>query len=359
MSSLMFLLLLLAAMAWLLLPLIPALRELLHPADAEALTQVGHDAGDLAIFATGFRRYLERELASGDDPATPGQLRDGTPLLQLTGQTDVLRRAATPEGAVASLVLVNEPVVLPGNETFLYEVYARDRFVGGSDAVYRALLVERDAELGPRSRVLRWLHVEGDAVVGDAAVLEGRASVAGTMWLGANVQFGRVVAARIVSGPDDPRIPTAMEPVLASTMKLPRTAKPQRGFVRIDGDLEIPAGTSLVGHVVVYGNVSVGEGARVAGSIKSHGDCRIGRSAVVQGAIVARRSVHLGEGARSAGPVIAERDITLASGASVGRPDAPSSLTGERVTVHPGSQVFGAISARREGTTGHLAGATR
>lgn len=71
-----FLLLLAATAAWVLLPLIPALRELLRPTDAEPLNAVGHDAGDLTVFADGFRDYLARQLPA-DAIAAGAATREG------------------------------------------------------------------------------------------------------------------------------------------------------------------------------------------------------------------------------------------------------------------------------------------
>lgn len=350
-----FALLLMLTVGWVLLPLIPAIRELLRPTDATPLTQVGQDAGDLAIFAQGFRRYLERELPSDEAASTvqalSAQLRDGTPLLQLNGEAEMLRRVATPDGTIGRLVLTTHPIALTGGETFLYEVYARERFIGGPDAAYRALLTERDAELGARSRVLRWLHVEGDAVIGDGVSLEGRASSGGTMWLGTGVSFRRLRGGRVVVGREEPNEIRPLTPVIANTLKLPRSARQLRGFVRVAGDLTIPAGATFAGNLVVYGNVTIGEGARVGGSIKSHGDCTVGGRAIIDGSVVSRGDLQLCEDSRVGMPAIAEGRATILAGAAIGRADCPSSLTAESVVLHTGAQIHGAVSARTGGLT--------
>ncbi len=349
-STLTFVLILLIAVAWTLLPLIPAMRELARPVDADPLTQVGHDAGDLAIFAQGFRRYLEKELPpeppASSDSTLSSQLRDGTPLLQLNGDGGMLKRVATPDGTIGRLVVANDRLVLPGRETFLYELLVRERFVGGPDAVYRALLAEGQAELGPRSRVLRWLHVEGDVALREGVVLEGRGSANGTMWLGAGVSFRRIRAERVVAGTENPSPPPMPEPAMNSTLRLPRTARQMRGFVRVEGPLVIPSGATFAGTLVVYGDVEVGKEARIAGSIKVHGDCVVEARATVDGAIVARGDIRLVEGARVGGPVVSEGDVTAGPFTCIGRPEAPTSVAAECITLSNGAQVYGALSAR-------------
>jgi len=54
-----FLLLLAATAGWILLPLLPAIRELVAPTDAEPLNAVGHDAGDLTVFADAWRLWWQ------------------------------------------------------------------------------------------------------------------------------------------------------------------------------------------------------------------------------------------------------------------------------------------------------------
>jgi predicted acyltransferase (DUF342 family) len=305
----------------------------------------------LDIFASGFRQYLERELPSADSSGSAGpveQLRDGTPLLRLDGDVAPLKRAQSQAGTISHVVVVNQAIELPGREVFLHEVLARQRFVGGPEAVYRALLTEGDAELGPRSRVLRWLHAEGDVVLRESVVLEGRGSSVGTMWLRHDVRFTRIRAKRVVVGQGQPSATTTLQPVVSSTMRLPRTARQLRGFIRVEGDLVVPAGACLAGTVVVYGDVELGEGARVAGSIKTHRSCTLKMRSTVDGSIVARGSIELGPDTRVGGPVVAERDVVLGARTVIGMDDSPTSVAAERITLHDGAQIFGAVSARIE-----------
>ena len=355
MSLLAFALLLLVTVAWFMLPLIPALRELLRPSDAEPLTMVGQDAGDLAIFAEGFRGYLRRQLPDafslGVTSNLGAALPDGTPVVQLNGRPDVLKEVAGRDGFIDRLVVTSSPVQLPGRETFLLEVYARDDFAGGPEAVYRALLGERDVQLGLASRVLRWVHAEGNLSVGDGSTLNGRASTLGVMRLGTGVRFGRIRAAHVVVGNGTPGGPPTLSPLINSTMKMPRTAHRVRGFIRVDGNLEVPAGESWLGTVVVGGTLTVRPGGRISGNVKVHGSCSLDQDAVIEGSLVSQGDVALAKGAYVRGPVVAEGAVRLDRDSMVGSSDYPASVTGRSVVCAEGAQVFGAISPRLEGLT--------
>ena len=353
--SLGFLLLLTGAVLWMLLPLVPALRELMRPTDAGALTHVGHDSGDLSVFAEGFRRYVTQQLPAPGEESTgesgAGVLRDGTLFVRLDGVPQKLRELADARGAVRHVVVAEQATTLPGGETFLNELHAHKPFSGGPDAVYRAVLAEQDAELGAGSRVLRWAHAEGDLTVGDAATLEGRASAAGEIRLGRGVSFARLRATRIVVGDAPVAGPAAPPPVFKSTVKLTRDAQRYRGFVRVSGDLSIPDDGVLLGSLVITGTLRLGARPRISGRVEVHGDFFVGGGSGIDGALVARGRIVLGAAARANGPVIAEGALEMGENSTVGRADLPGSIVGATVLLRHGAQVFGAVSAREGGTT--------
>lgn len=374
MSVVPFLLLLAATAAWILLPVIPALRELLHPTDAEPLNAVGHDAGDLTVFADGFRDYLARQLpreggaaasissGAGMTVATTssgpsGTLGDGTPYVQLTGDALALREVALADGAVPRLVIADGPLTLPGRETFLLEFLARGPLHGGPEAIYRALLGEGDVSLGDRSEVLRWVHAAGDLALGHGCIVHGRASALGHMLLAPGVTFTRIRAARIAAvshqheaaGADTLSDPPVLPPVISGTVKLPAGATRERGYTRITGDYTVPAGGTLTGALVVLGRLVVGDGARIGGSVKVHGECVLGDDVVIDGTVVSRRGIATGARCAIRGSLAAERDATVGAGSWIGGPNLPASVAAERVVLHAGVQVFGAVSARRGG----------
>lgn len=377
MSVVPFLLLLAATAAWILLPVIPALRELLQPTDAEPLNAVGHDAGDLTVFADGFRDYLARQLpgegravasiAGGAGMAvatspdgTSGTLGDGTPYVQLTGDASVLRDVAHADGAVPRIVIADGPLTLPGGETFLLEFLARGALHGGPEAIYRALLGEGDVSLGDRSEVLRWVHAAGDLALGRDCIVHGRASALGRMLLAPAVTFTRIRAARIatVSRLDDAaglvtlEDPPVLPPVISGTVKLPTGATRERGYTRITGDFTILAGGTLTGALVVSGRLVVGDGARIGGSVKVHGECVLGDDVVIDGTLVSRRGVTMGARCYIRGSLAAERDVTVGAGSWIGGPNLPASVAADTVVLHSGVQVFGAVSARHGGRVG-------
>ena len=94
MNLLAFLVLMVLTAVWLVLPLVPALREFFRPTDIEPLTMVGRDNADIARFARNFREYLKGQLAQlQGEPDARGE------------QTAVAFARATLDGSARAVLL--------------------------------------------------------------------------------------------------------------------------------------------------------------------------------------------------------------------------------------------------------------
>lgn len=349
-----FALLLAGTLAWFLLPLIPALRELLRPTDIMPLQVVGRDAADVALFARGFHAYLGRQLSRlpTDTPEEQvGRLPDGTPFVRGRRLPEPLVEEARREEGLDRVVVLLAAGAFGGGETFLREVYATAALAGGPGSIYRALLGDQSVTLGPSSTVLRWAHARGELLVGDGCLLAGRASSDQAIRLGAGVAFDRLAAPRIVvaGGSEVPDLPPS--PAAAPLEIPPDRARLVGDHLRVEGDLTIPAGASLQGYLVVTGSLVIGAGATVTGNVKAHGDIAVGEGAQVRGALVARGSIRTALRARVTGPVVAEAEVVFGPGAMIGEPTQPTSVAAPRVELDRGVMVHGLITATDGGQT--------
>ena len=352
MTALAFLVLLVVTVAWFALPLLPAFRELYDPTDTEPLRVVERDAGDVAFFARGFRRYLERQLAALPAGAAGsdwyGRFRDGTPVLLVHALPDALRRGPRPDGAHDRVVVIEPEVTLAGGETFLLEVAARGTLHGGHGGTFRALDGLGDIHLGPASMVLRWVHADGVLSAGERSGLYGRASAGRELQLGAGVTFERLAAPVIrILG----QVPSPASPPPTAAWNPPERAVAAGDHLRIPGDVTIPEATAHEGHVVVRGTLRLGPAAAIDGSVKAHRGVALESGATVRGAIVSRTHIVLGRHTRVTGPLIAEDEILIDEGSIVGSPEAPTTVVAPRGRLAAGVVDNGQVKAT-EGTTG-------
>jgi hypothetical protein len=263
-----FLALLALTLLWFLLPLVPALRELVRPSDIAPLKVVDRSSGHVAYFARNFRQYLDQALppAAGVGDYS-GRMLDGTEFVRVNLRPAVLE-AEEDLRTQRRLVILDTPLTLEGGETFLMELYARAALVGGPRAVYRAVYAERELTLGEASQVFRWTHAGGKLTVADRAVLRGRVSSETAVSLGSEVVFERIGAPVIAVGAEHE--PPPRQPAALPLFRLPESAQRIGDHVRIEGDFEIPTGMRVSENLVVAGRLRIGLGAIVEGSVKAH-----------------------------------------------------------------------------------------
>lgn len=339
------------ALGWLLLPLLPALRELLRPKDVEPLKVVDRAAGDVAFFARNFRDYIARQM--GGLPAEAqkgdffGRLPDGTHFLRVHKQSDAVEREAHRDEQ--RLVVVDTDLTLRGREAFLMEVYARAPLTGGPQAVYRALYAERALTLGIESVILRWVHAAGVLTVGDGSLLRGRVSSDAAVVLGTGTTFERIAAPAISVGPARRAAPAPIVELPLSP--LPEGARRIGDHLRIEGNFKVSSGTRIASSLVVAGRLVIQSGAIVEGSVKAHREIEVGREARVHGAVVTRTRASVGPDAWVAGPLIAEDEIRVGRGAVVGAPDHPTTVSAPVLALDQGATVYGQINAPAGGRT--------
>ena len=354
MNILAFILLLAFATVWMILPLVPALRELLHPTDVEPLTMVGRDNADIARFARNFRDYLQGQLNAFEQAPDArgeqtGKLPDNTPFMRLARLPNEISRTSMPPGAAGRLLVLDQNTVLDGGEQFRLEIWSREDFIGGPSATYRAILGEQNVELAEGSVVVRWVHSLGPLVVGPRSSIYGRTSSEKEVHLASNVAFDRIGAPLIVVGTGTPK---PLPPQSGDKkFQAPERSRTLGDHLRVEQDLTVPAGTVIEGNIVVAGRCWLGKGVRVNGSLKVHRELVLEDGVVVTGSVVCRKQIKVGEGSWIRGPIISEEHLEIGAGTTVGTPDQPTTVSARSITIASGTVVCGQLMGEEGGRT--------
>ncbi len=340
-----FSLLLLGLLAWMAIPLVPAIRELVAPRDAAPLEAVGNDAGNLTFFAESFTDRAMREGLLGT--MVPPRLLDGTPVRAHTTAQPLERRRQPFEEVV--VFMDNEPV--PDDITLASETLARLTLRGGRNVTYRALLGQRDVLLETGSTVLRWVHARGLLHVGDRSQLFGRATAEREIILGDGVTFDRLESTVVrVSDSETPE-PTPAQTSEYEIFQLPSDAiELGPRYWKTERDLMLPPDSALLGTAITTGSIVINPGARVTGSLKAHGEIIVRSGAIVQGSMTAWDRIVIESGARVSGPVISETQVVVHA-AIVGAATKRTTVTAPIIHLYPGATIYGAVMAGDEGRT--------
>lgn len=334
-----------AAGSLFLLPLIPAFLELQHKTDAQPLSVIQKHAGDIRYFADSFRGYIKElepalhESASTGETLT-GTLPDATEYMVLGSGVEGLRLPFRQHDEICPvLIAAATDLSLPANTTFSKDIYSGGRFLGGEKSKYRAILGEKEVQLGANSHVMRWVHAVGEFVADSGCELRGRVSSEHGIQLHHGCSFQRLNAPRIEFGGD-------------ATPELNVTAaqeSPVPTRLLHDGDFEIPPNESFHGNLVVRGILRVGSGATVRGSIKGDAGVVVESGAVIAGSLISSGPMQIGPGCAVHGPVIAETSLVLKSGSRCGSATDPTTVSAPWIQVEEGVAVFGTLWARERG----------
>lgn len=360
-TAIMFLLLTLGLAA---LPFVPAITEWRRKRDVEPLRVLRDSQVDVRHFAIGFRKYVEStfgpmpECWDELEKSGEGTLEDGQPFVLLSkNKIPGQRVGLAPNASFHRLILSHGDLQLPRRSTFMTEIYVDGSVSVGEETVIRAILVEKDIDLGPESTLLRWLHGGRSLNARSGCVLFGRVSADDHIRIASNCRFERLNAPRIDFYHEVGKATTSVTGTQGRRGKqslLRRSDVSNRieitaGRWLVFGDLEIPEGKIVEDDLVVTGRLEVAEGVRVSASLKSRKEMRFERGVEVAGNVVSERDITIGEDCRIRGLVLSERTITIHHGTWVGTKKHPTTVSGDNVFIEPGVRMHGTVWAHVEG----------
>jgi cytoskeletal protein CcmA (bactofilin family) len=331
--------------ALLMVPLAPALRELISKRDAGPLV-TRKDDGKISNFALSLRTRCIPLQAVLDQCA---QLDENDFVESPLGNAYVVGKAGTwtaPQHRT-TLVACAGPVELPAEYQSLSDFYSRGSVRCGARSVFRALLSDQEIVLGDNTQILRWTHAESALHAGTNCRLYGRASSAKSLILSPGCTFERIYA---------PVISTASEPFTLSIRTeyaaYARLAQSGIGRTRVRGSMHFPAEDQHRGDVVATKSIDLNQGASVFGSVKANGDVTLKPRAEVHGSLVSTKRIHISNGCFVKGPVIAEREIIIDPGVQIGIPGTATTISAPVIHLAAGTVLHGTVWAKVEGRVG-------
>jgi hypothetical protein len=357
-------LLFVVTIAWFLLALLPALRELIERTDIEPL-RLSPEAADIRFFAHSFRRYVQENL----DTLRRADIGHVCTIVHL--ERDIAWYASPASGTkrvfegchkdipLEKLVAIAEGSVRVCDDAAISrELFAGGSLYGGARAVFRAMLVEQDASLGPETTVVRWADAGNKLTVGPNSTLWGRASAGHAMMLAEGTRFERLSAPRIVFGAAEEEDETArvararrLSRTTYTTFQPPENASVSEGRWALEGDLHIPDGAVVTSDLVLTGALTMGRGAKIEGAVRAN-TIRADDHCVFNRSIVAEKHLSLGPNCLITGPIAVEGEAVLGDACHVGDVGDETTISAITIRVGRGVHLSGEIWARSLGMVG-------
>ena len=329
------------------LPLLPAIGELLLKRDAKPLQVIRQHSGEIKHFAEGFREYIQplvpalQQCVQEGRNAT-GNLPGGEEYLLLGRPVDGDFEFPKDKECCPMIVAAGTDRFFPSGLTFAKEVYAAGQLTGGRRNTYRAIFGEKGLFLERGCKVLRWAHAAGKLEAQADCELYGRISSDQEIQLVAGCVFQRLHAPRIIAGE---RIPSCILD-FPSQAQPPRVTAARRLF---EEDLEIRPGDVIAGDLVTRGNLRIRAGARVFGSVKGNRGAVLEEGVWVMGSVISAGPMRIGPRCRISGLLIAEHEMAIDVESQCGTLEQPTTASAPTIRLASGVTIFGTVWAREKG----------
>lgn len=340
----------------LVLPFLPGIIEIRRKLDAQPLQVAQNYDVDIHHFASTFRSYIDEHFFqdlndSGTQPASKqGDLEDGSKYCLLDSQAKVtFTEAELGRQVTNKMFIASKDLDLPGDMTFLNELYASGSITGSDESIYRAMLAGSDITLGRNSILLRWMHAAGKIYVAPGCVLHGRVSADETIQLACKSHFERLNAENIIFGERPAVAPVAGDRVDLKPEDLSAHVKASAGRWLIEHNVEIPANSRINANLVVVGKLTIGENCEINGSIKSHKTMLIKAGCKINGSAVCMENINIEAYTDLKGPLVSEATIEIATDCAIGTKDPATTITAENIDIHANCIAHGTVWARKAG----------
>lgn len=334
--------------AALLLPLLPALRTLLRGQPRPPATDGDKPApARVALFRTQIEEQFAKllQLVREGDPIQ-GANEHGRPFLVLGFNNHLAENLPPGSKRLRSLVLAAGHLDIPGELICDREIFAEGRINIGHNSLVKSVLSHRDIAIGPRARVTRWIRSDRRLDVAEGAYVKGWASAGIEMHLARRVRFEQLDAPRILFGRQAEGSPRKQQEDSFTRFDPPSRRGEHLGNGR---NLNVPAGHTVKGDLIVSGRLVIGDGCRIFGQLKADKGISIGRDVQIEGSVHTDGPISTGANCLISGPLVSQSELRLGCGSQIGKPDAPSTLAAAQLLIHEGCVAHGTVRAAQRG----------
>jgi hypothetical protein len=326
----------LLCLAMLMLPFIPAVSEWREPKDHSPLPISRQYANEIDYFTRQLRNDALADIA--------GARTDGK-FDYLNGPPEQMNWMDGTRPLIGLEVIQSTAGIRCNRSLYLHA----DLDCGDNSSL-TSVLSHGTIRLGSNGEILEWGHADGSITLGTGCVALRRLSSEVSIELAGRCCFERLSAPTIRLGKTSAAAPKKLVSHLSAKLNdLPGAIRRTDTLTLVKGDCRLADGHHYTGSLIVTGNLTIGHHTIVDGNIKVRNAVQVGRSACITGSLICENRIDLRDNASVAGPLISETDIVLGSGTTVGRIDAPTTISSDNLVAKSGAIAHGAIWARKVG----------
>ncbi len=323
----------------LLLPFLPAIKELVQPQDARSLSINMEYSRDPRYFGNSFKGILKRALENEN-------LKEGARQITLskTETIEIISKKKIEAGEdLDYLIYSTGNFISLENVTLNKEIYVKGKASLGERNTLRALAAEGEVSLASKTTVIRWVDAEGEFTAERSCDLGWSISSASKLRIAPDCRFRRLYGMPVQTWKEGPEkgisVPDRKNADIEET-----------AFISDKDWTIIPPRTKIDKTLIFKQNLRIKRNCVLDRDVKTYKKLVLEEGVQIRGNVFAENSITIGPLSRIFGNIFSQETIHLGEGTKIGRAGGTKSVVARgEVVLDRGVVIYGYVVAGKRG----------
>jgi len=323
----------------LLLPFVPAIKELVQPRDAHSLTINMDYSRDPRYFGNSFKGILKRALRTEN-------LSEGTRQITLSKSETVeivSKKKISKGNTVDHLMYVIGNLTTQENVTLNKEILVDGKVTIGKRSMLRALAAEGKVFLDSKTSVIRWVDAEGEFTANPLCDLGWSISSGKRLKISSRCRFRRLYGMPVQTCDE-----ALKKEIFDSDQECQEIGN---AVIISDKDWTIiPPNTKIDKTLIFKQNLRIKRNCVLDKDVKTYKKLVLEEGVRIKGNVFAENGITTGPCARIFGNIFSQGVIHLGQGSKIGRANATKSVVARgEIVLDKGVVIYGYVVAGKRG----------
>jgi len=329
------------------LPFIPAFRELLHPKDNKPLLINQDYVRDPKFFEKSFMEEIKPYLDNTEQSAK------GVILFKNQVPIDYHKDLSIADSTKTGHVLIISNNFKSGNRAaYSQPVYVKGNAEIGVDNEFDILKVHGNVKLGKDCSITKWMSSDGNITAGDSVQLGKRVTCDNTLQINKGCQFSNLYAMPIATYEADfNQSLDSTTPVELPDEKIDNNKQvTDFNWYISKSFISIPPYSVVNNSMIIKSDLVIRQGVVVNGDLKVYGKVAIEKGVRIYGELICEKDVVVGEDSFIRENLFSQSQIYLKKGVRIGMPGKHKTAIGKKgIKIEKNVLVYGSLMTAGQG----------
>lgn len=330
----------------LIVPFIPAFREMIHPKDNKPMLIDQEYTRDPRFLDKHLLEELKPVLDKTENAQKTLKYKNSVPI-------DIVNefKASDPYKADHVLIVSNDMKTASGS-TFKQPVYVKGKASIGENCSFDILMAENEVTVGRNLTLEKWMSSNANIKIGQSATLGKRVACDGILQIGKGCRFRNLYAMPVSTYDVD----FNLEVMKPAAVEFPDGQMPNMTEVSdsnwyvAKGFMTIPPYSMVNNSMIVKSDLVLRQGVVVNGNIKVYGKVTMEKDVRIYGELICNGDIEVGEFSYIRENLFTQSQITIKNGVRIGLPGQNKSIIGKKgINLDKNVIIYGNVMTAGEG----------